>query len=383
MSCENLPELLIEKLSLGQNLLEKLHNLSHINGVNKLKRKINQELNFLKKKKFNNTIRIENIQCTNLNHFVAVVDTLNRTPNCVEVDKTFGFNDRKLSVDIVSHNGFIWIKVIARNSKSLLQAVEGDTSYGTKSIVDHADDFLECAKLYPVCFQNPKVIFHFSQGITPELLNVLQTTEITVTTNENFVDIIEKLQLNKPINQEIYVNNFCNLATKKLNLDVSSMIAYVSNLTNGYCNYIYKEALLTQQAQWEAERPVKPILDKLFNGRQLLCCETALNDFKSIIETVGGETEKCRAKELIDRLCVLSSDVVETAIEKHDIKLGGKIKKRSLLVFEFGNQIQSVTVTANEGFVRSVKQQGVEYAVFIHESRALTEQKEKTATKRI
>lgn len=59
------------------------------------------------------------------------------------------------------------------------------------------------------------------------------------------------------------------------------------------------------------------------------------------------------------------------------LKIGGKIKKRSLTVFTFGDRIHAVTVTANDGFVRAAKQQGINFVVFIHESRALTEQKEK------
>lgn len=46
------------------------------------------------------------------------------------------------------------------------------------------------------------------------------------------------------------------------------MMAYVSNMTNGHCNYIFKQEVLTQQAAWEAERPVKPVLDRLFQGNK-------------------------------------------------------------------------------------------------------------------
>lgn len=51
-----------------------------------------------------------------------------------------------------------------------------------------------------------------------------------------------------------------------LNLDVTAMMAYVSNMTNGHCHFIFKQEVLTQQSAWEAERPVKPILEKLFKG---------------------------------------------------------------------------------------------------------------------
>lgn len=51
-----------------------------------------------------------------------------------------------------------------------------------------------------------------------------------------------------------------------LNLDVTAMMAYVSNMTNGHCNFVFKQEVLTQQSAWEAERPVKPILERLFEG---------------------------------------------------------------------------------------------------------------------
>lgn len=51
-----------------------------------------------------------------------------------------------------------------------------------------------------------------------------------------------------------------------LNLDVTAMMAFVSNMTNGYFKYVFKQDVLTQQAAWDAERPVKPILDQLFEG---------------------------------------------------------------------------------------------------------------------
>lgn len=67
----------------------------------------------------------------------------------------------------------------------------------------------------------------------------------------------------KPIDFTVDVNN---LELDTLNLDVTAMMAYVSNMTNGHCNYIFKQAVLTQQAQWESGRPVKPILEKMFHG---------------------------------------------------------------------------------------------------------------------
>lgn len=60
----------------------------------------------------------------------------------------------------------------------------------------------------------------------------------------------------------------CNHDDQKLNLDVTAMLAYVSGLTNGRCNFKFKEPVLTQQAEWERAKPVKPVLDQLFEGME-------------------------------------------------------------------------------------------------------------------
>lgn len=91
------------------------------------------------------------------------------------------------------------------------------------------------------------------------------------------------------------------------------------------------------------------------------------------METVGGANEKLRAEELLKRLTVLPDDADSRDTLEHEdyqeifdkvqyteekaLKVGGKIKKRSLIVFTFGDRIQAVTVTANDGFVRAAKQQ--------------------------
>lgn len=66
-------------------------------------------------------------------------------------------------------------------------------------------------------------------------------------------------------------------------------------------------------------------------------------------------------------------------IEK--LSLGGKIKDRSRLVFATGENMKSITVSANEGFVRAARMQGIECTVFLHEPRSLSEIKEGYATK--
>lgn len=191
-----------------------------------------------------------------------------------------------------------------------------------------------------------------------------------------------------------------------LNLDVSTLLAYVSNMTNGHANYIYREPLLTGQAEWERSRPVKPLLDKLFQDKELLVCETAYKNFVDIVDIIGGPCETARAKELEKKMRIVEDAKDGRIIEK--LSLGGKIKNRSRLVFATGESTKSITVSANEGFVRAARMQvsfynartkirslsptlscnclffplhqGIECTVILHEPRSLSEVKERHAT---
>lgn len=109
----------------------------------------------------NNNVKKEYLQCTNLTHFSALIDVLANAKNCISVNKVFSLNDKRINVDIVADNGLTWIKVIARNPKSLCQIYMGDAGYGVRSIVDQADEFLECAEVYPCLFRVPKVRFFY------------------------------------------------------------------------------------------------------------------------------------------------------------------------------------------------------------------------------
>jgi hypothetical protein len=153
------------------------------------------------------------------------------------------------------------------------------------------------------------------------------------------------LELNKNINST-------NISI--LNLDVSSLLAYVSNMTNGHANFKFLEPLLTMQAEWERRHPIKPILDELFKNKELVICQTAYDNFTNIVDLIGGPSEKKRLIELMCRIKVVD-DIPKGRIIK--LKLGGKIKMHSRLVFASGDNLKSITVSANEGFVRAARMQ--------------------------
>ena len=74
-----------------------------------------------------------------------------------------------------------------------------------------------------------------------------------------------------------------------------------------------------------------------FPDKELYVCQTAVNDFMAILETLGGENEKQRAKELLDR-CTLVAD--QPSIRSQNLPQTGKIRERSkVTVIQHNNNL--------------------------------------------
>ncbi|XP_014284641.1 UPF0415 protein C7orf25 homolog [Halyomorpha halys] len=360
-------------LELGNCLLKSLDSLpSPIKGYNKLKSKIQQEIFCLEKAKQANRLKKEHISSSNLHHYEAFVNCVLNDPNCISILELFHLNNeivgkKKIYVDIVSDQRTKWIKVIARNPKALSQISKGEGEYQQKSIVDHAEEYLECAKQNAILFKPPVVEFYFASGIEIDLAEELSSIGIFVSGNILGVESENKHKTSELLKIEPHQ---LNRDINRLNLDVPTMIAYVSALTNGHADRKVRGKVLSQQAESERKLPVKPILDNIFKEKELYACETAVSNFKSIVDILGGEGEKKRTEQLLSRINVVE-DVPYTKL-----KIRGKIKARALAVFGTGQALEALTMTSNSSFVRAAETQGIHLDVFIHEPRALTERKE-------
>lgn len=379
---EELTNLAQQKIDLGEKLLSDLAPRETIEGVRKIRKKISQELKFLNRVKANGTVTINHILCSNLTHFGCLVECLLASADVKHVDYPLPIEDRAcpLRVDIVCDGGATWIKVIARNPKSLSDAVYGRTSYGSKSILEQAEEYVQAANNFPYMFRPPTVVFRFLSRLDEELIEELQRIGIRVVilADEPTTSLTDDTQHRQHPGASVPSDRQEEI--RLLNVDVTTLIAYCSAMTNGSAMWEFKQPLLSEQARWERDKPVKPILDQLFTGRRLICCQTAYDSFHDILTILGGEGEKARARELFTRIQILPDVPLEQAPkELQSLKLGGKIRPRSLQVFAFGLYHRAVTVTSNEGFTRAAKMQGLEVPVFLHDARALTEDKERTA----
>ncbi|XP_055911653.1 UPF0415 protein C7orf25 homolog isoform X1 [Eupeodes corollae] len=373
---ENIKKLAEEKIFLGKNLIEQLDQYKTIPGAQKIQRKINQEIKFLQKVVSTNSIKLNHVMCSNLTHYQFLVKILELQKDVVHIDCGFPVEERNnpLRVDIVCENGLKWIKAIARNSKSLTDAANGRASYGAKSIIDQAEEFIYAANQNLCMFRKPKVVFYFSHEIENEILEDMKEIGVEALSITNQQPLPGDVGvLNDEDNSE---TDYADVST--LNLDITTMLAYISSLTNGSTNWSFREPILTEQAKRERESPLKPVLDKIFEGKRLICCETAFQSFQDIVNLLAGDMEKQRAKELMERV-EIHKDVQEIPNEVSVINVGGKINPRSLKIFAFGITMKALTITSNKGFIRSAKMQGINVPVFIHQARALTESKETTA----
>ncbi|KAJ7394633.1 hypothetical protein OS493_000452 [Desmophyllum pertusum] len=353
-----------------------------IEGLPKLRRKILAELKFLTSLTSSElTLKHSHIKSTNLLFLEAVLLTVEDESDVTAVFKPFCFlgpNSTKLNctVDIVASSGCCWIKVTARNASALHRTWQGQGDFGDKDIVYQAEELQEASKQHLVNYSTPLVMLSCLNGITESLAKALENTGIYVKGkrlpdpgNEALAHVDHTITDGRPC---VHVQE-CNC----VNLDVTAMIAYVSALTNGGCGFVFKEAILTEQAKQERQNPVLPKLKIFFKGKELFACQSAVRDFNAILKTVGGEKEQERARALLEKVTIVEDN---PSIRSTSMQTSASIKERSKIIFGTGDSLKAITTTANVAFTRAAASQGVEFSVFIHESRALTELKESQAS---
>jgi len=376
--------------------LAKLANnqFKRVQGILKLEKKIRQELKFLQKfedPEHFSELKKEHISCSNLIHLSCIVDQMFLVADVCSVLQPFNLKlenkSKKVLVDIVCDKGHTWIKVVARNPLALNQNSQGGSQFGQRNIMDQVVELKKCSSENLILFEPPRVKIVFASGITNRLrrrvMKIGAAAEGTLVDDETLDDDIDSEtdeDSSSSDSEEVEddtedVNDF-GVDDTKLNLDITAMIAYVSAMTNGRNWFKFQEKILTEQSEWERQRPVKPVLDKMFTGKQLVCCQSAMNDFKQILGTLGGPGERLRGEELISRILVIPD---QQSPKTENLMTSGKIKSRSQVIFATGDNLRIVTVTANTGFLRAAAGQGVTFATLTHESRALTEDKEKNA----
>lgn len=420
-----------DRIRVAKELLERVEQLCSkqtrdVEGRAKLCSKLRAELKFLQKVEAGKVqIKESHLQSTNLTHLKAIVESAESLEGVVSVLHVFAYEGpdgqkQTLVVDVVANSGHTWIKAIGRKAEALHNIWQGRGQYGDKSVVCQAEDFLEASRQQPVQYSNPHIIFAFYNGVSSPMADRLREMGISVRGDIVAVNTVtggdygdgeeedgsssedEQRYDNEPTEEEEDGNDdeedgedgelmhtrvdrdtivahlsfptevkvdVCNRA----NLDITTLITYVSSLSHGRCHFAFKEQVLTEQAAQERQEKVLPKLEEFMQGKELFACQSAVQDFRVILDTLGGPGEKARADELLARLKVVPDEPSERT---NRLVMSSKVNRRSLMIFGTGDSLRAVTMTANSGFVRAAANQGVRYSVFIHQPRALTEGKE-------
>ncbi|XP_078254862.1 UPF0415 protein C7orf25 homolog [Rhinoraja longicauda] len=406
----SLQKILSERIAEARELLERAEALSQsraggLQGGPKLCGKLKAELKFLRKVETGKvSVRGSHLQSTNLTHLRAVIESAESLEDVVSVLHVFNYQEpsrgkQSLVVDVVANGGLTWVKAIGRKAEALHSVWVGRGQYGDKSIVEQAEDYLEASQQQLVQYSNPHVVFAFYNGISSPMAERLKKMGLSVRGDivavNSAIDVMgeadhasdssedpeEPLRANKVDRTTVVASvafptevkaDFCN----RVNLDITTLIAFVSAVSHGGCHFVFKERVLTEQASREREESVLPKVQAFVEGKELFACESAVKDFQAILETLGGPGEKARAQKLLQRIKVVPD---RPSVRASRLKASAKINSRSIAIFGTGDALKAITMTANSGFIRAADNQGVKFSVFIHQPRALTESKESTA----
>uniref|UniRef100_A0A8C5MFC0 CG025 protein n=1 Tax=Leptobrachium leishanense TaxID=445787 RepID=A0A8C5MFC0_9ANUR len=406
--------MLCDRIAIAKELIKRAEALSRsrargVEGGAKLCSKLNAELKFLQKVEAGKVvIKESHLRSTNLTHLQAIIESAESLDDVVSVLHVFGYNDQfgekqTLVVDVVANGGHTWVKAIGRKAEALHNIWLGRGQYGDKSIIKQAEDYVEASRQQPVQYSSPHIIFAFYNSVSSPMAEKLKEMSVSVRGDivavntlqedpleENFSSGSESdedssyefLHVGRVDRENVVASvafpteikvEVCN----RVNLDITTLITYVSSLSHGGCHLVFKQQVLTEQAAQEREAKVLPLLDAFMEGKELFACECAVNDFQSILDTLGGQGERNRAAALLQRVTVVPDQPSERALK---LAISSKINQRSITIFGTGDTLKAITMTANSGFVRAAGNQGVKFSVFIHQPRALTESKEPTAS---
>ena len=386
----NMQNVLRQRKEKASELLERIEKLKSVNGIGKLHRKIDAENDFLlslEKLAWDDKGLDHHLSSSNLSYLEAVLTTSENSRNSRDIMKRFVYSSSEgtfseVIVDVIGNNGNLWVKVFARNPYAIHRIWDGLGQYGDRDVCMLANEFQAAAEQNIVDFKIPKVVFLFAAGVTKSVADALDNMAVQVIGKR--IDDPDTQKKGNSSKIDLYFDDVVyglrhdlklpdSNQDNKVNLDVTTLIALVSSITNGHCNFEFEDEALNMQAKQEREEPLLPTLKSFLKGKDLYVCQTALNAFKKIVSVIGGEKESAAAYELLQKIRVVEDSPSQQAL---DLSKSTHIKERSKIIFGTGDTLQATTVTANVSFIRAAHNQGVTFSTYLHSSRALSEKKE-------
>jgi hypothetical protein len=304
---------------------------------------------------------------------------------------------QRTEVDLVCRNGACWIKVKAMSAEGVAAVVNGTATGSRKSVLALADEILEASRYNLVHYKPPTVVFHFSKGVSSAVSGSL--TKRGVLVEGDIVETPDDEEFDSDSENDSSSNSSSSISTndepvassshgsisissqvgepeiKIVNLDVTTLITMVSDVTNGGENDEFEDELLKSQAADERLHPTLAELHAFFKGKDVVVTEMAVEKFYGIIRIVGGPKEQERARVLFPPHSNLIRVIPNTPSPLLQSLQAPRVKEQHRAIFGTGHALMATTMTANVSFAATAKERGIFLSLYIHPARALTEQK--------
>lgn len=134
---------------------------------------------------------------------------------------------------------------------------------------------------------------------------------------------------------------------KKINLDTSTAINAIALTTGSNFRYSKEDIQLL----------------KLLKTQQMVMCETALGEFRNILQRNGGKKEKERGIQLEKRMIIVPDDPSDRALNLRETR---QLGKNNIIIFGTGDKLGIITMTADQKAIRAASGQGVNFEVDTH-----------------
>mmetsp|Transcript_4872 Transcript_4872/g.10744 ORF Transcript_4872/g.10744 Transcript_4872/m.10744 type:complete len:351 (+) Transcript_4872:3-1055(+) len=296
-----------------------------VDGTDKILRKLQAENVFIDKMQQRMIpVTKSRVQSTNLGHFEAILAAIRQSSSVVAIHQWFNCPRRDcqtIKVDVVADGGATWVEVVTMPPHKLRQFWV-DARPGQTDMKTHVQQLIATARQNPHFYRTPKIVLFFHCGVLDTVRDRLGRMGVSVS-GEVITDSVREWESDSDSDseegEEQHVGGVedddhesgevsdLSLVPKDLavNLDVTTLINLVSEISHGGEPISDANPFLTAQYAEERVRPLLPKLQALLEGRRLIACESAVRDFKAIVTKIGGTVENRRADELLTRVEVV------------------------------------------------------------------------------
>ena len=120
----------------------------------------------------------------------------------------------------------------------------------------------------------------------------------------------------------------------------------------------------TANAFISQDSPIRHELKAYVQGKDMVMTETAVNEFRNIVNGAGGVLEQSRAERFLNRVTIIPDNPSVRAME---LQVTRKVGANDKIIFGTGDNLNIVTMTSDAKFVRGASAQGVDFNVYVHQ----------------